>query len=280
MTIPMTWLRGAQPVLLAVLIAAAGTLHAQTAAVPERAASAVPSTPAAALRSLLDADLAENFRREPMWADAGALIVARAHLERFRQTGDVQELADAREALRAIKSAALSARDRVDLVIGLGQALYLGETFGAAADLFDAALEKGDLLSERDRVLLLDWWATSLDREAQLRTVDRRGVVYERIGARMERELRDDPASAVAGYWRVVAARGTGDLDLAWSAAISAWVRSTLNPATSSQLRADLDRVVEQALIPERARTHPARDVIDPAAQLASEWELVKERWK
>jgi len=225
-------------------------------------------------------DAASAARREPMWADAGALIVARAHLERFRQTGDVQELADAREALRAVKSAALSPRDRVDLVIGLGQALYLGEMFGAAADLFDAALEKGDLLSERDRVLLLDWWATALDREAQLRTVDRRGAVYERISARMERELRDDPASAVAGYWRVVAARGTGDLDLAWSAAISAWVRSTLNPATSSQLRADLDRVVAQALIPERARTHPAKDVLDPAAQLASEWELVKERWK
>ena len=225
-------------------------------------------------------DAASVARREPMWADAGALIVARAHLERFRQTGEVQELADAREALRAIKSAALSPRDRVDLVIGLGQALYLGETFGAAADLFDAALEKGALLSERDRLLLLDWWATALDREAQLRTVDRRGAVYERIGARMERELRDDPSSAVAGYWRVVAARGTGDLDLAWSAAISAWVRSTLNPATAGQLRADLDRVVAQALIPERARTHPARDVLDPVALLASEWELVKDRWK
>ena len=225
-------------------------------------------------------DAASVARREPMTADAGALIVARAHLERFRQTGDVQDLADAREALRVIKSAALSPRDRVDLVIGLGQALYLGETFGAAAELFDTALGKGDLLSERDRVLLLDWWATALDREAQLRTVDRRGVVYERIGARMERELRDDPASAVAGYWRVVAARGTGDLDLAWSAAISAWVRSTLNPVTSTQLRADLDRVVAQALIPERARTHPAKDVLDPAAQLASEWELVKDRWK
>jgi hypothetical protein len=223
---------------------------------------------------------ASAARKDPMWADAGALIVARAHLERFRQNGNVQELRDAREALRAIKSAALSPRDRVDLIIGLGQALYLGETYGAAAELFETALDKGDLLSERDRVLLLDWWATALDREAQLRTFDRRPPVYERIGARMERELREDPSSAVAAYWRVVAARGTGDLDLAWSAAISAWVRSTLNPATSAQLRTDLDRVVNQALIPERARTHPAKDVLDPAAVLAEEWDLVKERWK
>ena len=224
-------------------------------------------------------DAASVARRDPMWADAGALIVARAHLERFRQTADLQHLSDAREALRAIKSAALSPRDRVDLVIGLGQALYLGETFGAAAELFDAALDKGDLLSERDRVLLLDWWATALDREAQLRTFDRRPAVYERIAARMENELREDPSSAVAAYWRVVAARGTGDLDLAWSAAISAWVRSTLNPATSAQLRADLERVVSQALIPERARTHPAKDVLDPVALLAAEWDLVKDRW-
>lgn len=225
-------------------------------------------------------DAASVARRDPMWADAGALIVARAHLERFRLTGELRELADAREALRTIKSAALSPRDRVDLVIGLGQALYLGETFGAAADLFEAALEKGDLLTDHDRVLLLDWWATALDRDAQLRPVDRRGAVYQRIGARMERELRDDPSSAVAGYWRVVAARGTGDLDLAWSAAVSAWVRSTLNPATSSQARADLDRIVAQALIPERARTHPARDVLDPVALLTAEWDLVKDRWK
>jgi len=77
-----------------------------------------------------------------------------------------------------------------------------------------------------------------------------------------------------------VAARGAGDLDLAWSAAISAWVRSTLNPSTAGQLRVDLDRVVVQALIPERARTHPGRDVLDPVALMASEWELVKERWK
>src|SRR5688572_9350558 len=40
-------------------------------------------------------------RHEPTRPDAGAPIVARAHLERFRQTADVQELADAREALRA-----------------------------------------------------------------------------------------------------------------------------------------------------------------------------------
>jgi hypothetical protein len=225
-------------------------------------------------------DAASVARKEPMWADPGALIVARARLERFRQTGNAMELAEAREALRSVKSASLSPRDQVDLLIGLGQALYFGEVFGAAADLFDTALEKGMMLSERDRTLLLDWWATALDREAQLRSMDRRTPVYAKIGERMDRELHGDPSSAVANYWRVIAARGTGDFDLAWSAAISAWVRSTLNPATTEQLRTDLDRVVGQALIPERSRAHPARDTQDVVALLAAEWDLVKRNWK
>ncbi len=231
-------------------------------------------------------DAASVARKEPQWADAGALIVARSRLERYRQSGSATELAEAREALRGVKSALLTPRDQVDLLIGLGQALYFGEVFGAAADLFDTALEKGRalekgmLLSERDRTLLLDWWATALDREAQLRAMDRRASVYERIGVRMDRELHSDPSSAVANYWRVIAARGAGDFDLAWSSAISAWVRSTLNPTTTEQLRTDLDRVVGQALIPERARAHPARDSQDATALLAAEWALVKQNWK
>jgi len=250
-------------------------------------AAAAESPALAKARALFNAsnyegaiDAAAVARRDPMSADAAALVIARARLERFRQTGGASELAEAREALRAVRSAALTPRDQVDLVIGLGQALYFGEVYGAAADLFETALEKGELLGERDQALLLDWWATALDREAQLRPVDRRSAVYERIGARMDRELHADPSSAGANYWRVIAARGTGDLDLAWSAAISAWVRSTLNPATTEQLRADVDRVVGQALIPERSRSHPARDTQDSVALLTAEWDLVKQNWK
>jgi hypothetical protein len=225
-------------------------------------------------------DAASVARRDPASADAGALVVARARLERFRQSGSAQELVEAREALQSVRSASLTPRDQVDLVIGLGQALYFGEVFGAAADLFDTALEKGDLLNDRDRSLLLDWWATALDREAQSRPLDRRPGVYERVGTRMERELLKSPASAVANYWRIIAARGQGDLDQAWNAAIAAWVRSTLDPTTTEQLRADIDRVVAQALVPERSRNHPARDTQDVATLLAAEWELVKQNWK
>jgi hypothetical protein len=231
-------------------------------------------------------DAASVARRDPMWADAGALIVARARLERYRQNGSATELSEARDALRGVRSAALNPRDQVDLLIGLGQALYFGEVFGAAADLFETALERGGgpdegaLLGERDRTLLLDWWATALDRDAQLRAADRRTPVYARIGERMDRELHANPSNAVASYWRVIAARGMGDFDFAWSAAISAWVRSTLDPTSTEELRIDLDRVVNQALIPERARAHPARDSQDAVALLTAEWELVKQNWR
>jgi hypothetical protein len=72
------------------------------------------------------------------------------------------------------------------------------------------------LLGPRDKQMLLDWWATAMDREAQTRPADRRRVVFEQISARMEEELRQDPGSAVANYWQAVALRGMGDVDGAW----------------------------------------------------------------
>lgn len=140
MTIPMTWLRGAQPVLLAVLIAAAGTLHAQTAAVPDRAASAVPSTPAAALRSLLDADLAENFRREPMWASVlgvpgyNALLPDLSDAERQREH-DYERATLAR--VQAIDAAGLHGQDRVShqLLLDKMRIAVEAQQFGHADEL-------------------------------------------------------------------------------------------------------------------------------------------------
>jgi hypothetical protein len=225
-------------------------------------------------------DAASVSRHEAQWADASALVIARARLERYRQSMNASELADARETLQLVRVASLTPRDQVDLLIGLGQALYLGEVYGPAADLFGTALDKGMLLTPKDRTMLLDWWATALDRDAQTRPYDRRAAVYQRIGERMDSELREDPSNGVANYWQVVAARGIGDLDRAWSAAIAGWVRSTLNPTTQGQLRGDLDRVMEQALIPERARSSPPREGLDPVETLRAEWALVKENWK
>lgn len=225
---------------------------------------------------------ATEARRQPAAADAASLVLARAHLERYRQRAEPEDLSSARDALRDVRPAALSRRDRVDLLVGLGQSLFFGEAFGAAAELFDTALAQGVMLAPRGRTLLLDWWASALDREAQSRPPDRRHPAYERIVQRMENELRADPANAPAAYWLALGARGAGDLERAWDAAIAGWVRAALNPSTAPSVRADLDRLVTQALIPELARQRQAsaRDVQDPTAALTSEWELIKDQWQ
>ncbi|MGH9350409.1 MAG: hypothetical protein ACRD26_24435, partial [Vicinamibacterales bacterium] len=183
---------------------------------------------------------------------------------------------------RRVRQQALSPRDRVDLLVGLGQLLFLGEAFGAAAELFDNALVQTGALPSRTRTLLLDWWASALDREAQSRPADKRAPVFERIVDRMVEELRTEPGNAPASYWLAVAARGAGDLDRAWDAAIAGWVRASLNPEAAPELRADLDRFVTQALVPERARQQPipGHDVQQTAEALADEWELIKSQWK
>jgi hypothetical protein len=225
-------------------------------------------------------DAAAVALRQPTWADAAALVMARSYIERYRQNADAKDLVNARETFVTVKSSALTPRDQVDLIIGLAQSLYLGELFGSAANLFETALTRSPLLGPRDKQMLLDWWATAMDRDAQTRPVDRRRVVFERIAERMEEELRQDPGSAVANYWQAVALRGTGDVEGAWHAAIAAWVRSTLSPETTGELRADLDRLVMQALIPERSRVMSLRDPQEAVTALRAEWDLVKQQWK
>lgn len=248
------------------------------------AAEPSPLARARALYNTADFDgaiaAAALARTERNIADAAALVEARAHLERYRLMGSAADLEAAREALSAINAAGLSARDQVDFIVGLGQSLYLAELYGAAADLFDTALNRGALLTAHDRIMLLDWWATALDREAQRSAPERRTRLFGQIAGRMQDELRRDPGSATANYWLAVAARGAGDFDAAWDAAVAAWVRATLDPVTSDTLRSDVDRLVTQALIPERARTRATREQIDPTDMLRMQWESIKQLWK
>lgn len=217
----------------------------------------------------------------PTAVDAASLVLARAHLERYRQRADPSDLTSAREILHRVRQQGLTSRDRVDLLIGLGQLLFLGEAFGAAAELFDTALAQTGPAPSRTRTLLLDWWASALDREAQSRAADKRAPAFERMVQRMENELHTDPGNAPASYWLAVGARGMGDLDRAWDAAIAGWVLASLNPDTAPSLRADLDRLVTQALVAERARQRPipGRDSSETTTALLTEWDLIKSQW-
>ena len=188
---------------------------------------------------------AEEARRAPQWADTASLVLARSYLERYRQRTDPTDLMAGREALESIDASALPPRESVDLLVGMGQYLYLSDAFGASAELFDSALAQGYLLNGQERLLLLDWWANALDRSAQARPSDRRPAVFHRLVAAMEEELRRDAASPVANYWLAAGARGAGDVERAWDAAVAGWVRSKLWPETAARVRGDLDRLVD-----------------------------------
>ena len=214
--------------------------------------------------------------------DFAALIIGRAGLERYRSTADPADLSRARDALRTVDPAALELRDRIDLVIGLGETLFFEEHYRAAADLFESTLDHGQLLGPVARDQVLDWWATSVDRHVRGLPAGDRAEAFDRLIARMETELRREYASAAAAYWLAAAAFARGHVDRAWNAAIGGYVRGLLAADRGAALRPDLDRLVRESIIPERVRRLPIAgtpEAEQAQAGLLSEWELIKERW-
>jgi len=253
--------------------------------IPARAAEHPALAGARALYNAADYDgaiaSAAAARIDAASADAASLVAARAYLERYRlRTSDPADLAAARDALGAVRAEALKPRDQIDLLVGLGQALFLADAFGAAAELFDTALSRAALLPERDRRLLLDWWASALDREAQRVPAERRAPLLARVSERMEAELRADPGNPTANYWLAVASRGVGDVERAWHAAVAAWVRAPLRPESAADLRDDIDRFVTTVLVLERARRLPAQEQPSALEELRAQWDALKQDWK
>lgn len=215
----------------------------------------------------------------PATASSARLIMGRARLERYRQAPAARELEDARAEFRMVDPHALDPRERIELQIGQAQLLYLEERFGPAAELLDPVVESSAALAPDAHERALDWWATALDRQAQSQPAAERALEYPRIIARMEQELRRDPASAPASYWLAASARAAGDLDRAWDAASAGWIRATLGRDRGVALRADLDKLVTQAIIPDRAARLPARDRSRATTTMTTEWENFKKLW-
>jgi hypothetical protein len=217
---------------------------------------------------------ADEGGRTPEKADGAHLVAARAYLEKFRRSSSPDDLVSARGRLSRINTDHLTAAERVEWVVGLGEALYFDGAAGAAGELFDSVLDDASL-EEDARDVVLDWWASALDEEARKRPDSDRSPVYDRIRRRMRIELSRDPASATASYWVSAAARGEGDLQTAWDAAQAGWVRSALSGDRGKALRDDLNRLVIRALVPERARALGYSE-----DYVLSEWTLFKERWQ
>jgi hypothetical protein len=218
---------------------------------------------------------AEQARMTPARADAADLVAARAYLERFRETAASDDLTNARDRLRRLDPQKFGPRERAEYVVGLGETLFFEGAFGAAATVFDSVLNSRDALAGDARERVLDWWASAIDREAKPRPDIERQGVYQRIRTRMDEELATHPASGAAAYWIAAAARAQGDLQAAWDAAQAGWVRARLASDKGAVLRADLDRLVLRAIVPDRAKA-----TAQSPETLRAEWERFKESWR
>jgi len=212
-------------------------------------------------------------------ASAAHLVMARALLERFRQSGNEEDKSAARDALKQVRASDLSDDDRVELIIALGESLYFDGQSGAAAEQFELALAHVDRRASVRRERLLDWWATALDRQSQTATDAVARSLQARIVRRMEEELRTDTGSPVASYWLAAGARASGDVERAWDAAIAGWVRISQSGQRGTGTRGDLDALMTRAIIPDRARliSPSAPDVA--AANMRTQWEALKKAW-
>jgi hypothetical protein len=228
-------------------------------------------------------DAAERAARDavrvPATAEGARVVLGRIQLERYRQSAVPAELSDAISALSAVDTRRLDARERIELTIGLAEGLYLEDRFGPAASLFESVLSGSAALGPAAHGRVLDWWATAVDRHAQTRPTAERQELYARITARMTTELARDAGSAAAGYWLPAAARGAGDFERALNEATAGWLRARFGGDRGDALRADLDRLVVEGILRDRAARLPVRDHHQALAGMVGEWEAFKARW-
>lgn len=247
-------------------------------------AAADPLAEARRLYNQEEYDTAARYAREaaqvPATAESARLVLGRILLERFRRSADPVDLTEARDALIRTDAAALDPRERTELAIGLGEALFFEDRFGSASESFERALQRSGALGAAAHDGVLDWWATSLDRLALSKPREQREPIYRRIVERMERELAAEPASASAAYWFAAALRGAGNVERAWHAAMAGWVLARLGRDYGAALRADLERLVEQAIIPERAAQLNPKEPRQTADIMLAEWEAFKDSWR
>jgi hypothetical protein len=222
---------------------------------------------------------AQDAARMPATVDGARLVLGRIQLERYRRTPAAADLSGAIATFHSIDARRLDPRERVELAIGFGEALYLEDRFGAAAALFEPVLDASQALGVVAHERVLDWWSAAMNRQAQLRPPAERSEIYGRMSSRMAVEISRDAGSTPAGYWLPAAARGAGDPERALNEATAAWVRSALARDGGVALRADLDRLVVQGILPDRAARLSVRDHTQALAGMVAEWEAFKAGW-
>ena len=228
---------------------------------------------------------AREAMKEPARSNAAAVVLSRALLDRYRAGLLSSDLDDARETLADVRPAELGPREHVEFLIALGLLLYHDGCddgcFNTASEFFGQALDRVTSPELGDREAIFEWWAGSLDKHALYSPAADRPAAYRRILERAERERTQHGQSTSAAYWIAAAARGAGDLDRAWSAALSGWIGARYQGSRGAKLRADLDYLVMHVILPERARIQtPEGDARPALAQLLEQWDGLKAKYK
>ena len=193
---------------------------------------------------------AARLRGTPV-GDGANLVLGRSYLEQFRKSADRANLVAAREALRDVRPAQLTSNDRIDYLVGLGESLYLDESYGPAVELFQQRSTTARTLGRvhRSECRLVGDGARPAGAvgvvRAGTRSTPRCGTTPGPSCGRM-------PGSAAATYWLVVALELLGDLPLAWDIAV-AGLMGAARRDQGRALRADLDQLVLQAMATQNA---------------------------
>jgi len=219
-------------------------------------------------------------QKQPAIADPATVVLARAHLERYRERANPDDLSAARVALGTVRVSNLDSRDHVDFLMALGEALFFEDDYGAAATLLESGIDRAIAQSAETGESMLEWWGSAVERHADALEREGRINAFRRLRERMSRELSRNPNSAAAAYFLVVATKDCGEPVEAWDAAIAGWVRARLAGARSASLRADLDKLVLQGIIPDRLATMAVERREQAESELRGDWAVVKERWK
>jgi len=219
-------------------------------------------------------------QKTPATMDAATVVLSLAHLERYREGANPADLSAARTALGTVRATSLDPRDHVDFLMALGEALFFEDDYGAAAQIFESGLDGAIAQGPVPAEAMLDWWGSAVERHADGLARDHREAAFGRMRDRMARELSRDPGSAAAGYWVAVATRGAGDSAGAWDAAIAGWVRARLASGRAANLRADLDKLMLEGIIPDRVRLLAPDRRAEAESNMKADWAVVKERWK
>lgn len=228
---------------------------------------------------------AGTIKAKPAAAHSATLIAARARLERFRLKSDPADLGAARADLVSLNPHNLAPQEVIEWQIGLGTALFLENQPGPAAEMFATVLPGArESLSPAELDKLVEWWASTTARVAELQTGAARKDAYEAMLAGVRGELERNSLSWPASYWLVVAARGAGDFDGAWNAAVTGWIRASSQPE-GQRHRDDLERFVTQTLIPERAQARTGQRLDSKTTQaeiatLTEQWRALVEQWQ